>query len=139
MRTSQPLSVTFSLACLFVARVWETPSEVLLAVSTQSLVQGLQPQPSKPSSSASPGWFLLQSACHHLSGLPREKGCPVCPEPIHLQEFVGQSADRVPCFTRKQTLNPCGGRRAVQHVNLFSMSTWVVCQGTLSCPWTSLS
>lgn len=54
---------------------------------TQSPVQGLQPQPSKPSSGTSPSWSPLQGACHHLSHLPKEKGCPICPEPIQLEEF----------------------------------------------------
>ena len=75
---------------------------------TRSPEQGLQPQPSKPSSQPSKpssgaflSWSLLQGACHHLSHLPKEKGCPICPEPIHLEEFVSQSADGVSRFALK--------------------------------------
>lgn len=44
-------------------------------------MQGLEPQPSKPS------WSLLQDACHHLSHLPKQKGCPICSEPSHLESL----------------------------------------------------
>lgn len=106
-KTNQPkkqlLSVTFSLALLFLACVCVCEKHLsrLTGCFTRSLVQGLQPQPSKPSSGASPNWSLLQGACHHLSHLPKEKGCPVCPEPIQLEEFVNQSADGVSRFTLK--------------------------------------